>query len=126
MNRIKMLAVVSFLAMIIGVNSCENSTVAPVLAIPPDCDTVNLTYTNGMQLNMDINCGTMNTGCHSSGSNHDLSSYAKLQRDATGGKTGRFWQEIFVQKKMPEYPELPLDDCASNQFRIWLLNGAPQ
>jgi len=125
MNRIKMLTGLVLFVSIIGIYSCENNAVTPV-NLPIDCDTTDLTYTNSMQFIIDLNCGTLNTGCHSSGSNRDLSTYAALQRDIAGGQKSRFWQEIFVEKKMPLYPELSLDVCTTNKFKVWLLNGAPQ
>lgn len=116
----------SVFAIISGIYSCENNAVTPSV-VPLDCDTTNLTYTNSMQTIININCGTLNNSCHSTeGSGHDLSNYAALKRYATGGENSRFWQEIVILKRMPLYPELPLDICTSYQFKAWLLNGAPQ
>jgi hypothetical protein len=122
---IKMAAAFCLFLIIIIVNSCENNSVVPA-NVPMDCDTTNLTYTNGMQILITINCGTMNTACHSSGTNRDFTTYSSLQKYVVGGQSSRFWQQIFILKKMPLYPELPLDLCASTQFKIWLLNGVPE
>lgn len=110
---------------VIFITACENNSVSPAI-LPSSCDTTDLTYTNTMQIVININCGTMNTGCHSSGTNHDFSTYASMQKYVTGGQDSRFWQQLFILKKMPLYPELALDICTSNQFKVWLLNGAPQ
>jgi len=127
LKQIKILPGLILLVCIISIYSCKDNAVAPA-NLPQNCDTTNLTYTNTMQVLIEINCGTMNTSCHSpgTGSNRDFSTYASLQSSATGGQSSKFWQQIFIQKKMPLYPELPLDLCTSNQFKVWLLNGAPQ
>jgi hypothetical protein len=125
MNRITMLAGLILLGIIIEMYSCEQNTVTPA-SLPTGCDTTNLTYTNTMEVLINTNCGTMNANCHSFGTSHDFTTYASLQRYATGGQNSRMWKEIFVLQQMPLYPELPLDPCASNQFKAWLLNNAPQ
>jgi hypothetical protein len=124
---IKISIAVMLVFLIITVNSCEKNNALPA-PVPTGCDTANLTYTNSMQLLININCGSYNTGCHAPGvSDHgDFSNYASLQRYATGGEQSFFYRYIFIQKKMPESPELPLDACTSAKFKAWILAGAPQ
>jgi len=109
----------------LSINSCTKNTAQP-LKVTGNCDTVNLTYTNGMQAVVDINCGSLNTSCHSAGGHGDFSNYASMQHYITGGESSIFWRYIFTEQRMPIAPELPLDACARAQFRIWLLAGAPQ
>ena len=114
------------LVFIITINSCEKNTAQPA-PVPTGCDTANLTYTNSMQMLINLNCGSYNTSCHSAGADHgDFSNYASLQHDASGGEQSLFYRYIFIQKKMPIPPELPLDACTSAKFKAWLLAGAPQ
>jgi hypothetical protein len=125
LKHIKILSRLFVLVLLSAVYSCTDNTVSPAV-LPLNCDTTDLSYTNSMQTIIDINCGSNNTGCHSAGTERDFSNYSSLKRYAIGGQTSRFWQEIFVLKKMPEFPGLPLDLCTSNQFKAWLLDGAPQ
>jgi hypothetical protein len=108
-------------------NSCTKNIAQPA-PLPAGCDTTNLTYTNSMQVLVNINCGSYNSSCHSAGASDrgDFSNYASIQHYVAGGEGSIFWRYIFTEKRMPVAPELPLDPCASNKFRAWLLAGAPQ
>ncbi|MGP8215977.1 MAG: hypothetical protein ACLQQ4_10470 [Bacteroidia bacterium] len=124
---LKIIAGLIFLSFIVIINSCEKNVAQPA-SLPAGCDTANLTYTNAMQVIINSNCGSGNTSCHAPGISRrgDFSNYASLQYYASGGEKSLMWRYIFVQKKMPLMPELPLDACTSNKFRAWLLAGAPQ
>jgi hypothetical protein len=124
---VKVLLGIIFLFFIITTNSCEKNISQPA-AIPPGCDTANLTYTNSMQVIINVNCGSFNTSCHAPGitGRGDFSNYASMQTYISGGETSLFWRYIFTQKKMPIPPELPLDACTSAKFKAWLQAGAPQ
>ena len=80
-----------------------------------------------MQQLINVNCGSFNTSCHAGISDHgDFSNYASMNRYVTGGEQSFFYRYIFIEKRMPIAPELPLDACTSAKFKAWLLAGAPQ
>jgi hypothetical protein len=125
--RLKVVLGYILLVFIITINSCEKNIAQPI-PIPSGCDTNNLTYTNAIQIIININCGSMNTSCHAPGvsGRGDFSNYASLQHYATGGEKSLFYRYVYVQKKMPIAPELPLDACTSVQLKAWIMDGAPQ
>ena len=127
MRKLQILLGFALFTGIVCTNSCEKNISQPA-PLPANCDTANLTYTNSMQVLVNVYCGSFNTSCHSAGVSErgDFSNYTTLQHYATGGEKSLFWRYIFVQKRMPLAPYLPLDACSSAKFKAWLLAGAPQ
>ena len=112
---------------IVIINSCQSNVSQPA-GVPSSCDTSGLTYTNSMQGLINLNCGPLNTSCHSPAASNrgDFSNYATMQHYVTGGDQSIFWKYIISSSRMPLPPELPLDVCTQAKFKAWLLAGAPQ
>ena len=125
--RIKVLIGFVLLAWVVIMNSCQNNVAQPA-GLPSNCDTANLTYTNAMQNIINLNCGPLNTSCHSPAASHrgDFSTYATMQHYISGGEKSIIWKYVVSSQRMPIAPELPLDVCTTAKFRAWLLAGAPQ
>jgi hypothetical protein len=127
--KIKVFAGFVLLALILFMYSCENNQVpVPSGQLPAGCDTAKLTYSSGgnsMQVVINTYCAI--NGCHASGgAEPDYTSYANLNRYATGGQNSAFWQYLFVNKTMPQSPQPPLDVCTQFKFKAWLMANAPQ
>jgi len=76
------------------------------------CDTTAVTYTKDIQPILNSSC----TGCHGSGSQYPLNTYAaaKAENDKSITKT--------ANGSMPQGSS-PLSDCKVNKFRAWKNQG---
>ena len=90
-----------------------------------NCDTTNLSYTNGISEIMK-SCNT--AGCHPANSpNGSLANYTDTQSFINGGKT-IFLGSIKHQsgyKAMPEDAD-KLSDCTINKLETWINAGMPE
>jgi hypothetical protein len=123
--KIRIVIVLAFLTGIISIYSCEKNS-AGVGGCPEAATYTNLTYTNTMQAIITSTCAS-STSCHAVGGlSLDFTTYKGLRADATGGKSSKMWDYLFIRKTMPLAPTPALDICTQAKFQAWLNAGAPQ
>lgn len=129
--KIRFIAGVIILSVIIFANSCENKK---AVVVPPACtaDTVTITYNSGsntMVAIINTQCGVNNTSCHSanSASGYDYNSYTGIYANYSNGFLyGALFGNL---TRMPFQPQPGWSDsgsCMLEKFKAWINQGCPQ
>ncbi len=126
-----LIATCFLIIIVLLINSCEDKQGAVPLVVVPCGDTNKLTYSsdsNTMQAIINVQCGTDNSSCHSSGagSGRDYSTYSGIYAVY---QDGSLYQALFGTGSVPQMPKVQQpgwDQCVLNKFRAWIDLGCPQ